>query len=191
MNKETIYRIFSHMPELETERLTLRPMRVCDAADMYDYAHRPEVTRYLLWSPHPDVQHTRRYLEYLATRYRLGQFYDWALIDKASGCMIGTCGFVRFEIAHNSAEIGYVLNPDYHGKGLMTEAVKRVLRFGFSVLGLQRVEARYMVENAASRRLMERVGMSFEGIHRRMMLVKGQYRDIGICAILANEFRAE
>lgn len=191
MKKETIYHIFSHFPELETERLILRAMRVSDAADMYDYAKRPEVTRYLLWNPHADAQYTRRYLEYLATRYRLGQFYDWALIDKESGRMIGTCGFVRFDAPHNSAEIGYVLNPDFHGKGLMTEAVRRVLRFGFSVLGLQRVEARYMAENAASRQLMERVGMSFEGIHRRMLLVKGQYRDIGICAILANEFRAE
>lgn len=191
MRKETVYQIFSHMPELETERLLLRPLRVNDAADMFDYAHRPEVTEYLLWSPHPDMTHTRRYLEYLAGRYRLGQFYDWALICKEDGRMIGTCGFVRFDYPHNGAEIGYVLNPDYSGQGFMHEAAHRVLRFGFSVLNLHRIEARYMVENAASRRVMEGLGMSFEGIKRQSMLVKGQYRDIGTCAILANEFRAE
>ena len=53
---------------------------------------------------------------------------------------------------------------------------------------LHRIEARYMVENTASRRLMERVGMHFEGVHRQLMLVKGQYRDIGTCAILTDEF---
>lgn len=191
MKQETLYRIFSHFPPLETDRLYLRALRVSDAADMYDYAKRPEVTRYLLWNPHTDVGYTRRYLEYLAGRYRLGLFYDWALICKKDGRMIGTCGFVRFDCPHNGAEIGYVLNPDYHEQGLMTEAAQRVIRFGFSVLGLHRIEARYMIENAPSRRVMEKLGMTFEGVKRGSMLVKGLYRDIGTCAILTNEFRTE
>ena len=124
-------------------------------------------------------------------RYRLGQFYDWALINKEDGKMIGTCGFVKFDLPHNCAEIGYVLNPDYHGQGLMPEAAKRILQFGFSVLGLHRIEARYMAANTPSRHVMEKLGMTFEGIQRGRMLVKGLYRDIGTCAILASEFRAE
>ena len=132
MKKETLYHIFSHFPELETERLILRAMRVSDAACMYDYAKRPEVTKYLLWSPHPDIGYTRRYLEYLAGRYRLGQFYDWAIISKADGRMIGTCGFVRFDCPHNSAEIGYVLNPEYQGQGfgsmIMDELEKEIFK---------------------------------------------------------------
>jgi ribosomal-protein-alanine N-acetyltransferase len=191
MKKETLYHVFSHFPVLETERLHLRAMRVSDAADMYDYAKRDEVTKYLLWNPHPDVTYTRRYLEYLAGRYRLGQFYDWAIVSKSDQRMIGTCGFVRFDCPHNSAEIGYVLSPDYQGQGYMYEAAQRVMQFGFSVLGLHRIEARYMIENTSSRQVMEKLGMSFEGVKRSSMLVKGQYRDIGYCAILANEFRAE
>ena len=104
MKKETLYNIFSKFPTLETDRLILRAMRVSDAPDMYDYARRAEVTRYLLWNPHPDVGYTRRYLEYLSGRYRLGLFYDWALICKEDGRMIGTCGFVRFDYPHNGAE---------------------------------------------------------------------------------------
>ena len=191
MKKETIYNVFARFPELETERLYLRALRVSDAPDMHDYAKRPETTRYLLWNPHPDLDYTRRYLEYLMGRYRLGQFYDWALINKEDGKMIGTCGFVKFDLPHNCAEIGYVLNPDYHGQGLMPEAAKRILQFGFSVLGLHRIEARYMAANTPSRHVMEKLGMTFEGIQRGRMLVKGLYRDIGTCAILASEFRAE
>ena len=191
MKKETLYHVFSHFPVLETDRLHLRAIRVSDAADMYDYAKRDEVTKYLLWNPHPDVTYTRRYLEYLAGRYRLGQFYDWAIVSKSDQRMIGTCGFVRFDCPHNSAEIGYVLSPDYQGQGYMYEAARRVMQFGFSVLGLHRIEARYMIENASSRQVMEKLGMTFEGVKRSSMLVKGQYRDIGYCAILANEFRAE
>lgn len=191
MHKETLYRIFSNMPELETPRLLLRRMKVSDSADMYDYAKRPEVTRYLLWHPHPDVTYTRRYLEYLAGRYRIGAHYEWAIIHKESGRMIGTCGFARVDPPHNAAELGYVLNPDFHGKGLMTEACERVLQFGFQVLGLHRIEARYMPGNDPSRRVMDRLGMLYEGVRRESMLVKGSYRDVATCAILVNDYRAK
>ena len=156
---------------------------------MYAYAKNPEVTKYLLWSPHKSPDYTRSYLEYLAGRYRLGQHYEWAMVSKADGHMIGTCGFSRIECPQNAAEIGYVLNPAYRGQGLVAEAAERVLRFGFDVLGLHRVEARYMVGNDASRRVMEKLGMQFEGVRRGSMLVKGAYRDIGICSVLVNEYR--
>lgn len=189
MRTENLYQIFSKMPELETARLLLRAMRVKDTEDMYAYAKNPEVTQYLLWSPHKSPDYTRSYLEYLAGRYRLGQHYEWAMVSKADGHMIGTCGFSKIECLHNAAEIGYVLNPAYRGQRLVVEAAERVLRFGFDVLGLHRVEARYMVGNDASRRVMEKLGMRFEGVRRGSMLVKGVYRDIGICSILVNEYR--
>ena len=188
MNKETLYRIFSRMPELETQRLLLRPMKVCDSADMFAYAKDPEVTRYLLWRPHADVGYTRRYLEYLGGRYRIGAHYEWALIHRETGRMIGTCGFAKIDTAHNCAELGYVLNPAFRGQELILEAARCVIRFGFSVLGLHRIEARYMVENVASRRVMDKLGMTFEGVQRGAMLVKGSYRDIGVCAMLASDF---
>ena len=189
MKKENILHIFSRMPTLETARLLLRPLRVTDTEDMYAYAKNPEVTRYLLWRPHPDMQYTRSYLEYLAGRYRIGMHYEWAVVLKAENRMIGTCGFVSVDCPNNGAEIGYVLNPQYRGQGLMPEAVDRVLRFGFEMLQLHRIEARYMIGNDASRRVMEKAGMRFEGVRRASIFVKGAYRDVGVCAILRPEFR--
>ena len=191
MRKETLLNIFSKMPELETPRLILRAARVSDARDMFEYAKDPEVTRYLLWKPHPDESYTRSYLEYLAGRYRIGAHYEWVVADKETKRMIGTCGFASIDCANNCAELGYVLNPAYRGRGLILEAAQRVLQFGFCVLGLNRIEARYMVENTASLRVMEKLGMQFEGVAREGMLIKGLYRDIGKCAILAKDFRAE
>ena len=190
MKKESICRIFSHMPQLETERLILRRMRVGDEQDMYEYARRSEVTRYLLWSPHPDLIYTRDYLRYLATRYATGSFYDWAIVLKSNSRMIGTCGFTSFDHAHDAAEIGYVLNPDYRGQGIAPEAVRAVLAFGFERLALHRIEARFIEGNAASLRVMEKVGMHLEGYRREAMLVKGSYRTIGYCSILASEYEA-
>ena len=188
MKREFIYRIFSKIPQLETDRLILRKMLVSDASDMYEYARRPDVTKYLTWNPHPSQTYTRNYLEYVATKYATGGFYDWAVIEKKSGRMIGTCGFTRFDFQSNGAEIGYVINPDYRGNGYAPEAARAVMSFAFNVLKVVRLEANYMEGNLASRRVMDKIGMSYEGMRRSSMLVRNQYKNICICSILADEY---
>ncbi len=189
MKKDLIYRLFSRIPPIDTPRLRLRAMRVADAVDMYAYARQAEVTTYLTWVPHRDVDETRAYLTEVGRRYRTGDFYDWSLLCREDGHMIGTCGFTSFNYDADSAEIGYVLNPAYQGRGLATEAVLAVMEFGFRELSLHRIEAHFIEGNDASLRLMERVGMTFEGFARESMYIKGQYRTIGTCAILRREFQ--
>ena len=188
MKKDAIFKIFSNMPTLYTERLSLRAMHPIDAEDMYDYARRPEVTKYLLWSEHEDIYVTRDFLKYINRRYSRGDFYDWAIIERESRRMIGTCGFTKIDPENHSAEIGYVLNPDFHRKGFGSEAVKRILKFGFEELSLNRIEARFMIGNEASLALMKSVGMTFEGYMRDLMYVKGSFRTIGISSILRSEY---
>ena len=188
MKRETVYNIFTKMPRLYTPRLTLRPMHTSDAYDMYEYASREDLTEYLLWSPHPSVSYTRDYLAYIESRYAVGEFYDWAITLTDSGKMIGTVGFTKIDCPHDRAEIGYVLNPEYHHMCIGTEAARRVVEYGFSQLGLHRIEARFMEGNNASLHVMEKLGMTFEGYQRDSMLVKGIYRTIGVCAILKDEF---
>ena len=189
MKKETLCATFSRIPTLRTDRLTLRRLKQSDADDMFDYAKRQDVTEYLRWYPHQSKKYTSDYLRYVSARYNLGDFYDWAVIERESGKMIGTCGFTSFDLPHNSAEIGYVLNPDFHGKGYATEAAARVVEFGFSQLGLHRIEARFMRENTASLHVMEKLGMTLEGYRRDGMLIKERYRTIGICSILIDEWK--
>ena len=191
MRREDICKIFANIPTISTERLVLRRIKGDDVEDMYEYSSDARVTEYLTWSPHPDKTYTLEYISYLQSRYRTGDFYDWAVVLKDSGKMIGTCGFTRFDYANNSAEIGYVLNTEYHGQGIATEAVKKVLEFGFEKLCLNRIEGKYMVENAASRRVMEKCFMTFEGVRREGMLIKGRYRNVGVCSILKREYGEE
>lgn len=188
MKKKIIYKIFSNMPVLETDRLILRKIKLDDIDDMYEYASDASVTKYLTWYPHDSKAYTFEYVSYLQGRYKVGDFFDWAVTLKSNGKMIGTCGFTRFDFFNDSAEIGYALNPKYHGRGIATEAVARVIEFGFKNLGLNRLECRYMVENIASRRVMEKNGMIFEGVRRQGVLVKGIYRDVGVCAILKSDY---
>ena len=185
---EIIKKYFCPMPILFSERLFFRTMRKSDYRDMYEYAKQDRVTEYLLWKPHPDEDYTYDYLDYVESRYRVGDFYDWALVLRDSGKMIGTCGFNYFDKINNSAEIGYVLNPAYWNQGIATEAVKTVIRFGFVELDLNRIEARHMIGNNPSGRVMEKCGMKHEGILRSAVLVGDEYKTVSVYSILYGEY---
>ncbi|MBR6514191.1 MAG: GNAT family N-acetyltransferase [Clostridia bacterium] len=184
----SLFNLFEKSPKIETERLILRYMRPSDARDMYDYARREEVTRYLLWSPHEDEEYTRSYLKQVQKCYRQGTFHDFGVVYKEDGRFIGTCGFARIDKPNSTAEAGYVFNPDYWGRGIATEALSAVIAYGFEQ-GYNRIEARFMADNIASRRVMEKSGMTFEGIKRQSLFVKDGYEDIGICAVLRSEYK--
>lgn len=184
MKQEKLLQLFSSIPSLKTERLILRPMRQSDAEDMYDYACREELTKYLLWSPHKSLSYTKEYLRYVEKRYSLGDFYDWAVVEASSGKMIGTCGFTRIDLQNKVGELGYVINPDYHGNGYAQEAARAVMSFGFEKLSLHRLEVRFMKGNEASLNVAQALGMEFEGYLKDAMLVKGQHVTIGIASLL-------
>lgn len=194
--------IFSieYLPTMTTSRLTLREMKLTDSSDMYEYAKRSEVTRFLLWREHPNEAYTKNILKRIRMHYRSNSYYDWAIIYNGSenddvtladyrGHMIGTCGFASVDTENNVGELGYVLHPIFWGNSIIVEAAKRVIDYGFNELGLNRIEARYIIGNTASRRVMEKLGMKFEGTLRSSMLIKGMYRDIGICSILKTDKR--
>ncbi len=188
MKREHIYEVFSKIPSFETERLILRPIRMFDAFDMYSYARLPETSEFLTWSPHTDIEYTKNYLAFVTAKYKAGEFYDFAVALKGEdGKMIGTCGFSRIDFTNNVGEVGYVISPEYQRNGYASEAVREIVKFGFEKLGFNRIEAKYIVGNGASRAVMEKCGFKFEGIARGAMLIKGLYRDIGTCAILKSD----
>ena len=181
-------KIFYNLPTLQTERLIMRKMLPCDADDMFEYAKLEEVTKYLLWSPHVSPSETRMYLYSLKREYSKGRHQEWALIHKETSKMIGTCGFTSIDIYNKVGELGYVLNPQFHQQGYAAEAAKKLLSIGFDYLGLERIEVKFMIDNKASLCVAQKCGMTFEGVLRHKMLVKGIYRDIGFASILKNEY---
>ena len=191
MNAELLKYTFKHMPTLECERLVLRPMRVTDAPDMYDYAKRDELTKYLLWLPHPSPSYSKEFLKFVVKRYRAGDFFDWAIEEKESGRMIGTCGFASIDIENKCGEIGYVINPDFQHRGYAPEAARAVIKFGFDELSLHRIQCRFMQENEASFKVAKKLGMTFEGYLRDAIYVKGVYRTVGYCSLMRNEFKSK
>jgi [ribosomal protein S5]-alanine N-acetyltransferase len=183
-------RVFADLPGLETERLLLRKMRFDDAEAMFAYASDPKVSRYVLWDTHRSIEDSEGFLRSAMEGYERGDFGGWGVVLKDDGAFVGTCGIdVGYAPEHARAELGYVLSREHWGKGLMPEAVRAVIRFGFGRMGLNRVEARCIAENTASARVMEKAGMNYEGTLREREFIKGAYRDIKLYSILRREYR--
>ena len=181
-------KMFIHIPNLHTDRLLLRRIQSSDIDDIYEYASDPSVPKFLLWYPHPDKRYTKYYVNHINAKYRSAEFYDWGI--EFEGKMIGTCGFSRLNVDDNCGEIGFVLNQKYWGMGIATEAARRVIKFGFDDLDLRRIYIRYMIDNTASLNIANKCHMRQEGVLKDGVLAKGEYRDIGICAITKPEYLA-
>lgn len=180
--------IFRDLPVLETDRLILRKLSMDDAADIYSYASDPEMSRYTVWSSHTSIEDARCYLHYVLENYEKGLADNWGIVYKSSGRLIGTIGFFAVDREDFRAEIHYAISRAYSGKGLMSEAVRKVLSFGFGKLQLNRIQAHCMIANIGSERVMQKAGMTFEGIERESIFVKGEFHDLKRYAILQKDF---
>ncbi len=150
-------KLLSSLP-LDCGRVVMRYIQTDDAYDMFEYASKEEVCRFLLWSPHLNLSATEGYIEFLQKRYKKGLYADWAVVLKENGKMIGTCGFANIDTKGKNCEIGYVLSPKYQKCGYMTEAVARILKLTFSELELEKATLRIIKENESSVKLAERFG---------------------------------
>lgn len=178
---------FFPMPEIETDRLLLRRLRMADAPDMYAYSRDPEVARYVLWDAHQSPSETKAYIRYMMRKYRAGDPASWGIELKETGRIIGTIGYMWYEETHRSTEVGYSLSRDYWNRGIMTEALRAVLRYSFSDLHMHRVEAQHEEENPASGVVMQKAGMRYEGTLRGRLRNKGKYVNVRLYAILRED----
>jgi len=183
-----IEKIYSNLPILETERLILRKVTLEDVEAMYLYGSDEEVSRYVTWNTHQTTSDTKDFVEFILNKYKNKQVAPWGIEYKENGKFIGTIDYVWWQPHHQMAEIGYVLSKEYWGKGITTEAVKEIIKFGFNEMDLVRIQARCFVENIGSSRVMEKSGMTFEGIIRKGMFVKGKHQDLKMYSILREEF---
>jgi [ribosomal protein S5]-alanine N-acetyltransferase len=182
-----IEKIFGNLPTLETERLLLRKITLEDAWDMHYYGSNENVSKFVTWETHKSLSDTREFIEFVLSKYENKKIAPWGIEYKENGKLIGTIDFVSWQLKHNIAEIGYVLSQDYWGKGITTEAAKEVIKFGFENMDLVRIQARCDIENIGSARVMEKVGMTFEGVIRKGIFVKSKHRDIKMYSIINEE----
>jgi ribosomal-protein-alanine N-acetyltransferase len=148
------------MNVLETPRLLLRPFRDNDLDDLAELYADPEVTRYIGTGSAQDRDQVQRRLERMMRHWHEHGFGMWALVEKADGRFAGRCG-VGYLHDRGDAELVCTLARRCWGRGLGTEAIRRVLQHAFEVLRLPRVVGAALVENVASQRIMVRAGLTF------------------------------
>ncbi|MBN1574008.1 MAG: GNAT family N-acetyltransferase [Deltaproteobacteria bacterium] len=175
-------------PEIATERLILRPFAPSDAPEVTLIVNDYEIASKTLKIPHPYKEAMAR--EWIATHregYRNGELADFAVTLKADGRIIGAVG-LEIVREHGRAGLGYWLGRDYWGAGYATEAAGAILDFGFNVLMLNRIHAERFTDNPASGRVIEKIGMKYEGHMREHDLRFGKYKDILVYGILKREY---
>ena len=121
-------------------------------------------------------------------RRQLGDVAAWGLVDKRDDRVIGTCGFTNWDPESKKAEIGYALSRERWGRGYITEAVTEAVGYGFKAMDLDRIEAMCDAQNLGSARVMDKTGMSFEGLMRGYGFWKNEYHDIKLYSILRREY---
>jgi len=149
---------FNPFPVIETERLILRHLAIADAADLYPIRTDPIVLRYTNMAVHQSVAETEAYIKLILANEAKGESIMWAIALKGDPKIIGTICYWNIEPENDRAEIGYILQPDLHNKGLMGEAVTAVISYGFDAMALQSIVADLHEENEASVRLLKRRG---------------------------------
>ena len=179
--------IFTDLPTIETDRTILRKIRMEDAQDMFAYCSDGDVAKYTTWYKHLSLQDTELFVNHILESYEFAKVSPWGIQDKASGKLIGTCGFVKWNTDHANAEVGYALAKTYWNQGYMTEIVKKVIEFGFNEAGLIRIEARCLVDNIGSAKVMEKSGMQLEGVLRKVVYNKGNHQDLKVYSIIKPE----
>ena len=180
--------IFKGTPQLETERLVLRKLTPQDDEDVFEYASDDEVTQYMTWNTHKSIDDARGFISFTLGRYERDEAGEWGIVLKETSKLIGAMGFPWCDMKNKRAEIGYVLSRRFWGQGIMPEAVSRVLKFAFEEMGLNRIECCHFLPNEKSGRVMQKVGMSFEGIAREKFFVKERYWGVKQYAILRSDW---
>jgi RimJ/RimL family protein N-acetyltransferase len=165
-------------PTLSTDRLVLRPFRVEDAPEVQRLAGDRAIAATTLRIPHPYPDGAAEaWIAKLTPAFESGESAMFAITRVADGFFLGAIG-LEITRSHDRAELGYWIGKPYWGNGYCTEAARAVVRYAFEDLGLNRITAAYFANNSASGRVMQNIGMNYEG-HRVQEIKKwGKFEDL-------------
>jgi ribosomal-protein-alanine N-acetyltransferase len=176
-------------PTLTTERLVLRALLPNDAADLYRHASNPNVTRYTTWDAHTSIAQSESFIsEYAKGQYLQAIPEPIAMTLRAPpGELIGVIGCTWARREHFCMELGYWVGEPHWGRGYAAEAAKALVTSVFATYTVERVQAHCIAENVSSARVLEKIGMKYEGTARSAIYLRGRFHDIRWFAITRGE----
>lgn len=157
----------SFTTEVNTERLLLRRFEAADAASVFrNWAADPEVQPNYGEPVYETLEKTSSLIDSYISKYGDPYFYRWAIIEKTTGECIGQIAYFLVDPKNEFAEIEYCIGSAFQGKGYATEACKEIIRYGFDVIGLNKVQICCRTTNQKSRNVIEKCGLTYEGTLR-------------------------
>ncbi len=185
----TIDDAFTSFPTLSTNRLLMRQIITGDAEALFAIRSDEESMKYFGQELYKSLAETITVIKLMEERYTRKEALRWVITLKEYDQLIGTCTLFHFDEGFHRAETGYELNRAFWGKGIMTEAMSAILTFGFSELGLHRIEAVIDIENERSKNLLFRLGFTYEGNLRQRFLFLDQFLDEYYFGLLKDEWQ--
>ncbi len=176
-------------PTLETARLLLRPFTRADAPSVQLYAGASEIAAMTLHIPHPYPDRlAEEWIDTHAAKWLRGESITFAIVLRGHSAPVGAIS-LSLAPQYRRAEMGYWLGVPFWNQGYMTEAARAVLQFAFETLRLNRVYATHLPRNPASGRVMQKIGMTYEGVLRQHVVREDRAEDLAYYGILASEWR--
>ena len=177
---------FTIFPVLETDRLILREHTLADAKTWFALRHNPDVMRYIDRDSPKDIEEVEDYIKGLIAGFEQGESMGWAIALKDSPQqMIGNIVFWRMDFPNYRAEIGYLIDPAYWRKGLVSEALTAIIAFAFEDMKLHSIEANINPLNEASRKLLMKQGFVKEAYFREDYYFNGKFLDSEIYSLVS------
>lgn len=170
---------------IETNRLILRTITKNDCKEIYEYSKEENVGRNAGWKPHESIEETKE----IAKQIFIDKQSVWGIIWKESNKLIGTIGLIDDPKRENDKAkmLGYAISEHYWGKGIMTEAVEQIIKYGFKNMNLDLISAYCYPFNNRSRRVLEKFGFTYEGtLKRAEEIYNGNVYD-NMCYVLLNK----
>ena len=182
--------VFGELPAIESERLVLRRVAITDAPEALVYISDPEVVHHVPLVQGLNLKDARAFLQNFLDNYEGKRVAPWGVYLKSDGRHIGICGYENWGPNSDRAEMGFLFARDTWGQGFAREAAQAAIDFGFETMRLNRIEARTKPENVGAQYLLERLGMTLEGVLRENMRWKGAYHDMMMYALLRRDHLA-
>jgi RimJ/RimL family protein N-acetyltransferase len=187
----TIDAAFTHFPSLTTSRLLLRYILPGDAESLFAIFSDEESMKFYGHEPHESLDDTKEVIRQIEERYARKEALRWGITFRGEDRLIGSCSIFHFDAGFDCAETGYELNRAFWGKGIMTEAMSTILTFGFSELGLHRIEAIIDIANECSKGLLIKLGFTYEGNLRQRFPFRDQFLDEHYFGLLKDEWHKQ
>lgn len=156
--------------KLETDNFILRPFNLQDAVDMYyNWASDREVTKYLTWEEHYDINKTKAVVAFWESCYINKDYYNWAIEDKISGNVIGSINLMNIDNISENCEVGFCLGKKFWNQGIMKEVLLLIVNFAFNEIKFERITARRHIDNISSGMVLKKCNFIYEGTLRKIL----------------------